>query len=216
MSTPSKKVAEVQQFSPAKSPGTRSDGAHQGNLTGSLRKVKDGVADIHNLVIKWNKHHMDGLVIIKEIANIKLESVFNRDSEDAENPVPSMPSSLEPLCEKLLNIYQSLEKVVKKLDRVRSVLIGVQKLNDHLTQDDKSDVLFHTWTIEDFVANSNQLVAMYTKELDLKKQLCENVAHADDRTTTMFYTSAWLHQPYIDENATAILDMMLLESGHKK
>ena len=49
---------------------------HQGNLTGSLRKVKDSVADIHNLVLKWNNHNIEGLTVIEEIANIKLESVY--------------------------------------------------------------------------------------------------------------------------------------------
>ena len=39
---------------------------------------------------------------------------------------------------------------MKKLDKVQAILVGVQKLSDHYTQGDGSNILFHTWTIEDF------------------------------------------------------------------
>ncbi len=55
-------------MSPGRSPS-------QGNLTGSARKVKDGVADWHNYIDKWNTHNSTGTKLIKDIANIKLEAV---------------------------------------------------------------------------------------------------------------------------------------------
>ena len=45
----------------------------QGNLTGSARKLKDGAADLHNLLEKWNVLHIDGNNIVNEIATIKLD-----------------------------------------------------------------------------------------------------------------------------------------------
>lgn len=44
-----------------------------GNLTGSERKIKDGVADVYNLIQKWRSGHSTGMKIVDEIANIKLQ-----------------------------------------------------------------------------------------------------------------------------------------------
>ena len=44
-----------------------------GNLTGSERKIKDGVADVYNLIQKWRSGYSAGMKIVDEIANIKLQ-----------------------------------------------------------------------------------------------------------------------------------------------
>ena len=44
-----------------------------GNLTGSERKIKDGVADVYNLIQKWRSGYSAGMEIVDEIANIKLQ-----------------------------------------------------------------------------------------------------------------------------------------------
>ena len=49
----------------------------QGNLTGSARKLKDGAADLHNLVERWNTLHIDGTNIVNEIARIKLDCMYD-------------------------------------------------------------------------------------------------------------------------------------------
>ena len=54
---------------------------------------------------------------------------------------------------------------------------------------------------------------MYRDELDVKKSVVENIAHAPDRDTLMMYTAVWLHQPYIDN--TELLESLLAETGLK-
>lgn len=56
---------------------------------------------------------------------------------------------------------------------------------------------------------------MYQQEFKLKDQLYQNIAHTTDRNVMMFYTSAWLHEPYIEDNKTLLLESMLLETGHR-
>lgn len=55
---------------------------------------------------------------------------------------------------------------------------------------------------------------MYLKECELKQVIYENVCHAVSRDSVMFYTSAWVHQPYIEERAELLLQSMLTETGH--
>ena len=46
-----------------------------GNLTGELRKVKDIAADFHNQTLKWASLNTQGMDIVTQIGNIKIEKV---------------------------------------------------------------------------------------------------------------------------------------------
>ena len=46
-----------------------------GNLTGELRKVKDIAADFHNLAMKWKALNSQGMDLVTQISNIKIEKV---------------------------------------------------------------------------------------------------------------------------------------------
>ena len=59
------------------------------------------------------------------------------------------------------------------------------------------------------------ILSMYTKEMETKKAITENICHVKDRNTMMFYTSAWIHQPFIEDSCTLIIEAMLLETGHR-
>jgi len=62
----------------------------------------------------------------------------------------------------------------------------------------------------------HEVYRMYSKELELKHCITENICHATNRDVVMFYSSAWIHQPNIDTSkATLLLESMLLETGHK-
>ena len=55
---------------------TPSRSPSQGNLTGSARKVKDAVADLHNNIQKWEAHNSKGAALISKISNAKMEAVY--------------------------------------------------------------------------------------------------------------------------------------------
>lgn len=61
---------------------------------------------------------------------------------------------------------------------------------------------------------AEEISAMYLRECELKQVIYENVCHAVSRDSVMFYTSAWVHQPYIEERAELLLQSMLTETGH--
>ena len=56
----------------------------------------------------------------------------------------------------------------------------------------------------------------YRQELTLKRCLCREVAHADSREMMMFYSVSWMHQPYIHDLSTDLLQALLKETGHVK
>jgi hypothetical protein len=56
---------------------------------------------------------------------------------------------------------------------------------------------------------------MYKDEYRLKRLIYENICHVKDRNSMMFYTSSWLHQPYLTDKGQMLLDSLLLETGHK-
>ena len=189
-------------ISPGKSP-------LQGNLTGTPRKVKDTCADWFNCVQKWQALNTKGFNIASEIANIKLSSVLSTE----EGNKVTMPTEMAPLCEKLGEVYNSLEKIYNKMVSLTVTLQGVYNLEVHQSVD--LEPMFHTWTVDRFADTSKQLSDMYKKELEVKNIIVENIAHATDRNLMMFHTAAWLHEGYITEDSTFMLESMLKECGLK-
>ncbi|XP_061174758.1 cyclin-dependent kinase 2-interacting protein-like [Saccostrea echinata] len=183
------------------------------NLTGNERQIKDGCADIHNAIQKWTKTNRDGTETITEIANIRISHILQSEEENTEKPDNSHDIlKLESLCENMQSCVQKLKKVVLKIDTVAAKFQGVQTLSQYKND---SEVLFQTWSTKDFASAAKELSTMYQKELEVKQSIYENVCHAVSRDSVMFYTSAWVHQPYIEERADILLQSMLTETGHQ-
>ncbi|ESO83523.1 hypothetical protein LOTGIDRAFT_204781, partial [Lottia gigantea] len=206
MSSPIKQGKEF-MFSPVKSPVAE---LPKGNLTGKPRKLKDGAADVHNAILTWKQLNIQGTSLFNQIANIKLEKVFDESKESDD-----LPASLEPLCEQLLLLYQTMKKAVMKIKKIIIMINGIIDLSDYQHGESHSEIFFKTWTLHDFVECISELHGMYQEELKLKKCLIENVAHASNRKMLMFYSASWIHQPYITSKAELLLDSLLLETGLK-
>ncbi|XP_064634674.1 cyclin-dependent kinase 2-interacting protein-like [Lineus longissimus] len=189
-----------------------------GNLTGLARKVKDSCADLHNYTNKWDSISNKGQEIISLIANIKLKNILKDEGERTELELDTHlhVEELQTLCEKLEKVFQTLEKIIGKLEGISRTLKGVCDLEWHQNgQAVPQHPLFLTWQTKQFYDTATNLTKMYKKELDLRRTIIENIAHTDDRDLMMFYTSAWLHQPYIDSDTQLLLESCLVETGHR-
>lgn len=182
------------------------------NLTGNERQIKDGCADIYNAVQKWSKINREGTDVITEMANIRISFLLQSSEDNAERPDNSSDlQKLESLCEDLHSCVQKLKKLVLKMKAVANKFNGVQNLSQYKND---CDVMFQTWLTKDFASAAEEISVMYLKECELKQVIYENVCHAVSRDSVMFYTSAWVHQPYIEERAELLLQSMLTETGH--
>lgn len=182
------------------------------NLTGNERQVKDGCADVYNAVQKWSKINREGTDVITEMANIRISFLLQSNEDYAERPDNSSDlQKLESLCEDLHSCVQKLKKLVLKMKAVANKFNGVQNLSQYKND---CDVMFQTWLTKDFASAAEEISVMYLKECELKQVIYENVCHAVSRDSVMFYTSAWVHQPYIEERAELLLQSMLTETGH--
>ena len=48
----------------------------QGNLTGTPRKIRDSAADLYNYIQTWNGHHIQGVAILSQIMEFKLDNPY--------------------------------------------------------------------------------------------------------------------------------------------
>nr|CAB3231242.1 cyclin-dependent kinase 2-interacting protein-like [Phallusia mammillata] len=191
----------------------------QGQLTGLPRQLKDNVADVHNFVAKWNKLNSKGFTQLTNVCDIKISLLSNNETNSF---APQYSSSLEEACDLLCETYKELEKVCTKLTNVSLKFAKLTKL-------DGAERPFVSWGATDFASRSQEICEMLQKELKVKKCIVENVAHVDHhvnvkdvnefnkqcRDYLMFYSSCWLHQPYINEGKLGMLiHEMLMESGH--
>lgn len=199
-------------FSPVRVSNSPKSTNKTANLTGNERQVKDGCADIYNAVQKWSKINREGTDVITEMANIRISFLLQCSEDYAERPDNSSDlQKLESLCEDLHSCVQKLKKLVLKMKAVANKFNGVQNLSQYKND---CDVMFQTWLTKDFASAAEEISVMYLKECELKQVIYENVCHAVSRDSVMFYTSAWVHQPYIEERAELLLQSMLTETGH--
>lgn len=199
-------------FSPVRVSNSPKSTNKTANLTGNERQVKDGCADIYNAVQKWSKINREGTDVITEMANIRISFLLQSSEDNAERPDNSSDlQKLESLCEDLHSCVQKLKKLVLKMKAVANKFNGVQNLSQYKND---CDVMFQTWLTKDFASAAKEISVMYLKECELKQVIYENVCHAVSRDSVMFYTSAWVQQPYIEERAELLLQSMLTETGH--
>lgn len=64
------------------------------NLTGSARHIRDLIADIHKNIQIWNTLHLEGIILLKNIIQIKQDDSYSE--------------ILQEQCDKLENICDSL------------------------------------------------------------------------------------------------------------
>lgn len=199
-------------FSPVRVSNSPKSSNKTANLTGNERQIKDGCADIYNAVQKWSKINREGTDVITEMANIRINFLLQSSEDNAERPDNSSDlQKLESLCDDLHSCVQKLKKLVLKMKAVANKFNGVQNLSQYKND---CDVMFQTWLTKDFASAAEEISVMYLKECELKQVIYENVCHAVSRDSVMFYTSAWVHQPYIEERAELLLQSMLTETGH--
>ncbi|XP_022090591.1 cyclin-dependent kinase 2-interacting protein-like [Acanthaster planci] len=196
-------------------------------LQGSARIIKDHCADWHNYIDKWIGLNEKGLAVVKQIVTAKLqahessevatmtEKATNVETDSHVATATHMPEGLDDLCVELTSIYISMEKLVHKMAAITKHLQGVSEMERNFSESGGEQPFFQTWPVHLFWETSSRLGNMYAKELSLKKAIVEDVAHTSSRDVLMTYTSAWLHQPYIDDEATVILESMLRETGHR-
>ncbi|OWF53131.1 cyclin-dependent kinase 2-interacting protein-like [Mizuhopecten yessoensis] len=212
-----------ERFSPVKTNGSPVSFQRTSSLTGSHRKVKDTAADLHNLCQKWLKFNTEGTASINEIANVKLQAIFKeeesqRSEEEGTLIKAEMPEVLEDHCNKVLHIVDKMRKLVDKMEAMAEIFRGVADLVRHKAQCSSTDcnpILFQTWKVKDFEEATLEMLESYRREIKLKELLSKNICHVKDRDCMMFYTAAWLHQPYIDSSCILLLESMLTETGHR-
>ncbi|XP_070576715.1 cyclin-dependent kinase 2-interacting protein-like isoform X1 [Ptychodera flava] len=196
-------------------------------LTGSARKIKDHCADWHNYIHKWETLNDQGFQVASQIVNCKLQAQSdktkvgvhiidtdgNNDSDDQGN---TMPVELGEYCEQLETVFNSLAKLLKKMETICKDFKGVCDLEWHQNDEAWSEEpIFQTWPTKQFHDSSCEIFTMYKTELDVKKTILQEIAHTNDRDLMMFYVSTLLHQPYIEDKCKTLLESMLLETGHR-
>ncbi|GFO00879.1 cyclin-dependent kinase 2-interacting protein-like [Plakobranchus ocellatus] len=183
-----------------------------GNLTGHPRKVKDLAADFHNYIMKWEALNAQGMDIVTKIANIKIEKVF--DVQEDGSTTSALPNELNPLCESLSEVVESMSNLESKLSNKAKNAEALVALEKFQPGGDKSLVLFGTMTLKDVADTTREIHRDFHKELQLKRCLLRQVAHTSNREETEALAACWLHQPYIRPQCHDLLHALLKDTGH--
>ncbi|XP_072283673.1 cyclin-dependent kinase 2-interacting protein [Pyxicephalus adspersus] len=190
-------------------------------LTGSARKIKDNVADWHNLMLKWENLNDSAFGLASKIVNLRVsllsyEKMLVDDTSPTNENIHQDKEELERMCSELVDILQSMHQIQMKMEKLTSTFKGVCDLEAFQCRGEAScPVLFHTWPTSLFYETSQKMSDMYKKEMSLKRTIVGEIAHTPDQDLLMVYLSCWLYQPYVDNSIKVLLESMLLETGHR-
>ncbi|XP_023654834.1 cyclin-dependent kinase 2-interacting protein isoform X1 [Paramormyrops kingsleyae] len=210
----------------AKQPGVVSS-ARKPCLTGSVRKLKNIAADLHNFIFKWERLNDEGFSIASQIVNLEISKRSEKKSHiklDCENRVniehseneAELDSDMEDGCTALLAILGKMTHLVSKMEKMSCCTKGICAL--HTYQEGPSgtqSLLFQTWPVTHFDDISSKLFDAYKQELALKQIVVNEIAHISDPNLSLVFLSSWLYQPYIEDINKVLLESLLLETGHR-
>ncbi|XP_046384208.1 cyclin-dependent kinase 2-interacting protein [Ischnura elegans] len=191
----------------------------RGNLTGNPRTVRDNVADLYNLIQKWNAAHLAGADILAKIHALKIAAMEPVASEERD----IYPDGIQYYCDLLENTCKDLSSIVMKMQLCAKQLRAMCELENYQhrsrrgAEDTEPTPMFLTWPVERFGEVSSDIVSQYAAELEVKNSILEGVCHCTTREALLFHVAAWAHQPaMVNENATRNkLEAMLIETGHR-
>ena len=63
------------------------------------------------------------------------------------------------------------------------------------------------------VSTAKTVYTVYKKEAEVKRVVCENIAHQHGEAEQMVYFTSWVYQPQISDNITLKVEAMLIETG---
>ncbi|CAG9766197.1 unnamed protein product [Ceutorhynchus assimilis] len=184
-------------FSPItlhKSPAAQSP---QRNLTGPPRVIRDIIADLYNNVQRWNKLHIQGCALVKQIAAIK-----------AGDP-RKYSSQLEEYTTELYGVFSGL----KLNNEIFILLISQSEAFSKLPN--VSDPVFFSLSASSISKLIREICEAYGKEIQAKRTILENIAHSKTKNEAMFLAAYWTHQLNVTDNITFKLESLLVESGHR-
>ncbi|XP_035023355.1 cyclin-dependent kinase 2-interacting protein [Hippoglossus stenolepis] len=186
-------------------------------VTASARKIKDNVADWHNLMLRWEKLNENGFCVAANIVNIKLSRNKQQQLVDESSSSSSTPAlELQEECSKLHDIVVKMVAMVTKMEHLMTSQRGIRDLEEfQYGPEGRKCPLFHTWNTEQFESSSGFLWEAFSQELKLKQAVLQEVAHTTDPDLDMVFLSCWLHQPYTPPQTRQTLEALLLETGHR-
>ncbi|VEN49906.1 unnamed protein product [Callosobruchus maculatus] len=169
----------------------------QKNLTGVPRVVRDLAADLYNTIQKWNRIHIRGALLCKQIAICK-----------ADQPSEYSPE-LEILTNDLYECVEELRPIKETLERTMKQGEAMKKLQNNTTP------VFFGHDIDGLVEIVNYIGKAYVKEYSVKQTVLENIAHTKTKDEVMFFATYWTLQTNVDDIVSLKLETLLTETCHR-
>ncbi|XP_029187391.2 cyclin-dependent kinase 2-interacting protein-like [Acropora millepora] len=208
LKTPPKNDGTANSISPKSSPSK--------NLSDVARRVRECCASWHENVNKWSKLNELGTSVANKLVNLQLQKQYTVGNENTltveveQDMTFQLQEEISESSEELSKIYISLADVLKRMEALVQNFIAIKKLVALKTND--REVIFSTWTIEQFCDTCQTLFHSFNNELSLKEKLMPEFKHCKNRDQLMVYLSLWLHEPLLDDDYEVLLESMLLEA----
>ena len=178
----------------------------RGNLTGYPRRLKDITADWHNAYVKYRNCSVEGVSVLKDIANILIESRFT--AEGIVDHMKPIPNQEESHLSNLQSIVSTQSAVVDKLSDLTDNTMSLASIHSGSTGD---SVYFQSWPVTRFLNSFREWLHGFRKDLELKRWIVQHICHSSSKEELMFYVACWTYEPYLPPKSS--MNCVLHETG---
>ena len=146
---------------------------------------------------KWKAAQKRGTALCYSIENIKKKALEGNEK---------YPDDLEKFCRNLATITSIFEDI--SADAKISVA-QMDKLK--LLVRDKHEILFITWTFDNFLDTVLKICDAYEKEFEIKKIVMANIGHSKSKSELVLHTSVWEYPNFVNSNIDVLVKELCIE-----
>ncbi|ORX46181.1 hypothetical protein BCR36DRAFT_357294 [Piromyces finnis] len=177
----------------------------------SQRAIKTLFNDLKTCQKRWDSLNTDSLKHASNIVNTVLQLLYVKQPQSWSHTLKDFNSLntkyQDKITSQLPSLQEKLNSFLSKIAYQHNKMIIIQQQLEQVIEEAVSNLgaeyldkipIFVSFTLSDCSSILNEIVEMYTTELNLKKTIFNNLLKINDRKEGMLYTSCWINEPYIN------------------
>lgn len=162
----------------------------------------------------WQLGHEKGIRFCGQLENIKLKLLDGAGGTGTDESCSVFSDDLSTWHQRLQVVMEVFVDIVKNASESVNQLRALEQLQAAGPLDDKDTrVISRTWSIRQFVAVAEKLLAQYQAELQVKEMVYREICHRTTQTQVTLTSCAWSYPRYVSNETRFIIKCLTVECG---
>ncbi|KAL6635623.1 hypothetical protein LY90DRAFT_674845 [Neocallimastix californiae] len=177
----------------------------------SQRAIRTLFADLKTCRKRWESLNTDSLKHAQNIVNTVLQLLYIKQLQSWSHVLEDFNSLnskyQDKVTSQLPDLKEKLNSFLSKIAYQHKKMLIIKQQMEQVVDEAVSNLgveylsslpIFVSFTLSDCSSIMNEIIDMYTVELNLKRTIFNNLLKINDRKEGMLYISCWINEPYIN------------------